>query len=53
MRIKTFVFRSDEGLLQEEGHVVQRDGVMHIPEILERVRKRQATAIHHLGSTDG
>ena len=51
--IKAFIFGSNEGLLQEERDLVQRDVVMHIPGILERDREGETTAVHHLGSTDG
>ena len=39
MLVKALVFGSNEGLLQEERDVVQRDVVMHIPWILERVQR--------------
>ena len=52
-RILLINIGSNEGLLEEEGDLVQRHVVMHIPGILKRDREGEAMAVHHLGSADG
>ena len=51
--VKALVLGSNEGLLEEERDLVERDKVMHVPGILERYREGNTTAVHRLGSAGG